>query len=139
MDERLACLTSPRDSCRTSPLQTETSAGAASGGKSQGTCQAKPIPVSSPGPLSGSPHSCPQPGSCPYWGPQQRGVVPARPQSGTRDYRGVKKKKPTNFFFLNGDYAKINQEKQSPSCQRRHGSREQLSSAPAHATGINTF
>lgn len=50
MDERLACLTSPRDSSRSSPLQTETSAGAASGGKSQGMLpsQAHPRVLSRP-------------------------------------------------------------------------------------------
>lgn len=76
MDERLACLTSPRDSCRTSPLQTETSAGAASGGKSQGICQAKPIPMSSPGPLSGSPPLLPSARELPLLGaPAARGCA----------------------------------------------------------------
>lgn len=40
------------------------------------------------------------------------------------------------FFFFKADYAKINWEKQGPSCQLRHGGREQTPST--HVPGLNT-
>lgn len=64
---------------------------------------------------------------------QQQGCAGTAAEGEERLQRTVKKKK----ILKNGDYAKINREKQSLSCQLRHGGREQMPSAHASATGIN--